>query len=78
MGPHHDLVQRAVVLGIAMICTLLNGAFNALICIVVHSFSLLLLISPLVFPANRKILSEIFKKAELPISGSSKDKEERK
>ena len=55
MGAHHDLVQRAIVLRIAMICTLLNGAFNALVGIVVHPVSLLLLISALVCPVKQKI-----------------------
>ena len=39
MSAHHDMVQRAIVCGIAVIGTLLNGAGNALIGIVVHVFS---------------------------------------
>ena len=36
MGTDHDSIQRTVVLGIAVISTLLNGAFNALVCVTVH------------------------------------------
>ena len=36
MGTHHDLVQRAVVLGVAVVSALLDGAFDALVGIVVH------------------------------------------
>ena len=36
MGAYQDAVQRAVVLSIAVVSALLNGAFNALVCILVH------------------------------------------
>ena len=36
MGAYHDSIQRTVVLGVAVISTLLNGAFNALVCMTVH------------------------------------------
>ena len=39
MGAHQDAVQRAVVLGIAVIGALLDGAFDALVGMVVHPFS---------------------------------------
>ena len=42
MGTHQDTVQRAVVLIVAVISAGLNGAFDALVCIVVHKNSLLL------------------------------------
>ena len=38
---HQNTVQRAVVLAIAMVCAGLNGAFDALIGIIVHVFFLL-------------------------------------
>ena len=41
MGAHQNPVQRTVVLVLAMVCTLLNGAFNTLVCVTVH-ISLLL------------------------------------
>ena len=41
VSTHQNTVQRAVVLGIAMVCAGLNGAFDALIGIVVHVFFLL-------------------------------------
>lgn len=41
MGAHHNPVQRAVVLRIAVVSTGLNGAFDALICIVIHGSFLL-------------------------------------
>ena len=45
MGTHQDAVQRAVVLGAAVVDTLVHGAFNALICVTVHAKFLLLLVS---------------------------------
>ena len=36
MGAHQDPVQRAVVLVLAVVCALLDGALDALICMVVH------------------------------------------
>ena len=41
MGAHQDLVQRAVVFGIAVIGAGLDGAFDALVCIAVHIHFLL-------------------------------------
>ena len=55
MGSHQDAVQRAVVLAVAVVCTLLNGAFDALVCIAAHSSFLLLLNSGLVWlPASER------------------------
>ena len=36
MGAHQNLIQRAVVLVAAMMGTLLDGAFDALVCMTVH------------------------------------------
>ena len=36
MGAHYDLVQGAVVLVLAVICAVLDGAFDALVCVTVH------------------------------------------
>ena len=41
VGTHQDPVQRAVVLGIAVISAGLNGAFDALVGMTVHSHILL-------------------------------------
>ena len=41
MGTHQNLVQRAVVFGIAVIGAGLDGAFDALVCIAVHIHFLL-------------------------------------
>ena len=49
MGTHQDPVQRAVVLILAVVSALLDGAFDALVCMTVHGFFLLLLISALVY-----------------------------
>ena len=49
VSAHQNAVQRAVVLTVAVVSTGLNGAFDALVCIVVHSFLLLLLDSHLVW-----------------------------
>ena len=39
VGAHEDPVQRAVVLGVAMMSALLDSAFNALVGVAVHSCS---------------------------------------
>ena len=49
MGTNQNAVQRAVVLTVAMICAGLDGAFDALVCVAVHDFLLLLLDSSLVW-----------------------------
>ena len=36
VGAHQNLVQRAVVLVLAVVCAILNGTFNALVGVVVH------------------------------------------
>ena len=41
VGAHQDLVQRAVVLVTAVMGALLDGALDALVCMTVHSKSLL-------------------------------------
>ena len=41
VGTHKNAVQRAVVLAVAVVCAGLNGAFNTLVCIVVHDHFLL-------------------------------------
>ena len=41
MGANQDLVQRTVVLSLAMMGALLNGALNALVCMTVHFIFLL-------------------------------------
>ena len=41
VGAHQNLVQRAVVFGVTMIGTGLDGAFDALVCIAVHVLFLL-------------------------------------
>ena len=37
VGTHQNPIQRAVVLAVAVICALLNGAFDALICVAIHN-----------------------------------------
>ena len=49
VGTHQNAVQRAIVLTVAMVGTLLNGTLNTLVCIAVHNFLLLLLDSNLVW-----------------------------
>ena len=41
VGAHQNLVQGTVVGAVAMVCALLNGAFDALVCIVIHIVILL-------------------------------------
>ena len=41
MGAHQDPVQRAVVLILAVVCTLLDGAFDTLVGVAVHGNCLL-------------------------------------
>jgi len=43
MGANQDPVQRTVVLVLAVVCTLLDGTFNALVCVTVHAIFLLCL-----------------------------------
>jgi len=43
MGTNHDPLQRAVVCLIAMVGALSYGAFNALVCMAIHSPFLLLI-----------------------------------
>ena len=54
MGAHQDPVQRAVVLILAVVSALLDGAFDALVCMTVHRFLLLLLDSWIVCAAEGK------------------------
>ena len=42
VGAHQDAVQGAVVFGIAVVSALLNGALDALVCLIVHVVFLLL------------------------------------
>ena len=42
MGTHQNTVQRAVVLAVAMVCALLDGTLDTLICMAVHVRFLLL------------------------------------
>jgi hypothetical protein len=37
MGTHQDLVQGTVILMAAMVGTLLNGTFDALVCVAIHN-----------------------------------------
>ncbi len=43
MGADQDAIQGTVVFRIAVISTLLNGAFDALVCLVIHVLFLLLI-----------------------------------
>ena len=54
MGADENAVQRAVVFAVAVVGTLLNGAFDALICLAVHNCFLLFVDSKLVCPYFRK------------------------
>ena len=60
VGAHQNTVQRAVVLAVAVVCTLLNGAFDALVCIAVHISFLLLLNSGLLWlPAPERNMEKL-------------------
>ena len=43
VGAHQDPVQGAVVLILTVVRTLLNGAFDALVCVIIHNDILLLM-----------------------------------
>ena len=60
MGTHQNSIQRAVVLRVAVISTLLNGAFDALVCLAVHNTSSFLLGSEIVCPLKEKKYGENF------------------
>ena len=59
MGADHNTVQRAVVLITAVMGALTDGAFDTLVCMVVHRSFLLCLDSGLVYPSDRKAYSQI-------------------
>jgi hypothetical protein len=59
MGADHNAVQRAVVLITAVMGALTDGAFDALVSMVVHGSFLLCLNSGLVYPSDRKAYSQI-------------------
>ena len=59
MGTHQNPVQRAVVLGVAVIGAGLDGAFNALIGMTVHIHFLLLFGTGIVLPTEEKQFREI-------------------
>ena len=42
VGANQDLIQGAIVLAVAMVCAVLDGAFNALVCMAIHNPILLL------------------------------------
>ena len=52
VSTHQDSIQGAVVFRIAVISTLLNGAFDALVCLAVHNISSFLLGSDIVCPSG--------------------------
>ena len=54
MGADQDAVQRTVVLAVTVISALLNGAFDALVGLVVHNGLLLFMDSKLVCPLFKK------------------------
>ena len=60
VGTHQNPVQGAVVFGIAVVSTLLNGAFNALVCLAVHIISSFNLGSQIVCPFVRKKYGKFF------------------
>jgi len=53
MGTHHDLIQRAVVLVLTMVGALLDGTFDALVCVTVHKIASFDLGSPIVWSQMR-------------------------
>ena len=42
VGTHQDLIQGAVVLAVAVVSTVFDGAFDALVCVTIHIVFLLL------------------------------------
>ena len=55
VGAHQNPVQGAVVLGVAVVSAGLDGAFNALVCMAVHSCFLLFVWYGLSMARNKKI-----------------------
>ena len=53
MSAHHDTLQRAVVLVGTVVCTLSNGAFDALVGIAIHSLFLLFFVILKVCPKTQ-------------------------
>ena len=58
VGTHQNPVQRAVVLGIAVVSAGLDGAFNALVCMAVHKKILLFVWYGLSMSRTRKSIQE--------------------
>ena len=66
VGTHQDPVQGAIVLVIAVVSALLDGAFDALVCVVVHCVVLLFIdFYASMFP-SRKIIQDIFVIVAIP------------
>ena len=62
MGAHQNAVQRTVVLVLAVVCALLDGAFDALVSVTVHCCFLLLNDFGIIVCAFRKSNQEILSK----------------
>ena len=67
MGADEDAVERTVVLAVAVISTLLNGAFDALVCLAVHRFSSFDLGCKHSMPRQRASMQEIASNVAFPI-----------
>ena len=65
MGAHQDPVQRAVVFILAVISTLLDGAFDALVGMTVHKLASFALVSGIVWQRDRKICWKNFPRLHL-------------
>ena len=60
VGAYLDLLQRAVVGIITVVCALGNGALNALVCVTVHSQFLLLFEFGISMASGKKIIQAKF------------------
>ena len=60
MCAHQDPIQGTVVFRIAVVSTLLNGAFDALVCLAAHDFVLLLFGFGISMPGVQREIPGIF------------------
>ena len=56
VGTHQDAIQRAIVLGVAMVSALLYGALNTLVGMAIHGLFLLFLIYGLIVCTKEEII----------------------
>jgi len=60
VGAHKDPLQRAVVCLIAVMSALMNGAFDALVCVAIHNLFLLFLCDVVSMTKKKRSIRQFF------------------